>query len=616
MNRLPKLFRFAIILLIPFITGCAYFNTLWNGWQAFDQGVKAKKKLISEKIDTTQIANSTKKDFERAVQKAEKTVSAYPKKHKYHDDAFYLKGRSLFELGSFPDAALAFTTLQKYYSESSRIPESWFWLGKSYAASGDYQNAELAYRYCLDNYPELNKNQEVTLLQAELAVFTKGKSQAIPFLEEALKRVNNPERRLSIINRLAGLYIDFSQYDNALNHLTKIPGFNKEYRDLYFEARMKELLCYSEQNEYEKAEAVLDYLLKNRHYVDRHAELRLEMALLYLRENRISEARKLLLDLTTSLKTDETVAVSWYKLAGIYIDIDSKLAEGITALEKTLSLTKDSELRADAKRRLTGLQSIKIYSDSLNVGIPDTVDEWELRFKLGERYWLDAKLPDSALVQYDKILADATVSKPIFVKTLFSKAWILQEMKKDTGAAKEIFGRLVTDYSSFAEAKESQRLLDLPVTIMIRKDSAEIKFNEAEELRLKTSGYSKEVYYSYLLTAVKFPDVKDVAAKSLYAAGWVINSRDDGSETVDTSAAKIFGRLCRDYPESDQCKAVTKMLQQEQVKGFIDSYTKFLEEKTKEPDAVDTEVLAAEKTEEPTKDLPPIEIPDFTRWFQ
>jgi len=604
-----------VCTIITLFTGCAYFNTLWNGWQAFDQGVKTKLKLSREKNDTSKVFELTKKDFERATTKAEKTVSSYPKRHRFHGDAFYLKGRSLYELNSFSEAALAFKTIQKYYPESKRIPESWFWLGKSYAASGEYQNAEEVYLFCVDNFPNLNKNQEITVLRAELAVYMKGKSQAIPFLEEALIQVVDPERRLSIINKLAGLYIDFEQYDNALKHLTKIPNFDKSYRDIYYQVRYKELQCYSELNQFEKAEDVLDQLIKNRHYIDRQAELRLELALLYLRENRIADARKILLDLISSLKTDEVIAKSWYELAGIYIDVDNKLPEGIEALKKALSMTKDAIIRTDATRRLAALETIKVYSDSLKIGVPDSVDEWDLRFKLGERYWLDAKLPDSALTQYELILADTTASKEIVVKTIFSKGWVLQEMKKDTLSARELFASIIEKYPSFEEAKESQRLLDLPQTILVRRDSAEIKFNEAEELRLKTSGYTKDVYYSYLLTAMKYPDIKDVAARSLYAAGWVINSRDNGTELVDTAAAKIFGRLCRDYPESDQCKAVSKMLQEENVKGFVDTYNKFLEEKKREPDASENEILASDKSDNQAKDLPPIVIPDFTRWF-
>ncbi len=612
MNRTSRNFKYTLLLL-PFITGCAFFNALYNGWQAFDSGMKTEEKMYRSGSDTTEVRKATESDYIRAIQKAEKAVSYYPKSHRTHDDAFFLKGRTLYQMGNYAEAVPIFKTLQGSYPDSKRIPESWLFLAMCYAGSGDYPMADETYTYVIENYPQLNKNQEVLILRADLAIMMQGKSQAIGFLTDALERINDPERKIYLIDRLAGLYIDLSMHDKALEYIVQKPSFDKSYKDLYYDVSLKEIECYSELTEHQKAEELLLSLIESRHYIVHHAPLRLELSILYLNQQRINEAKEILLDLTASTKTDSTVAQSWYELSRIQIDIENDLPEGKKSLTEVLAMSISNELRAMAQRRLDGLNKIELYNDSLSGGIPDTVSEGFVRFLLGEQYWLDAQLPDSALKEFETILADTTASDTILAKVLYSKGWILQEVKGDTILAVPVLEQVISDYPEFEEAKEAQRLLGKAITIQVRRDSAEVKFLEAEKLRLSTKGYSKDVYYSYLITALKYPDIKDIAAKSLYAAGYVVNNREGSITDVDTAAAKIYGRLCRDYPESEQCKDAQSMLENGKVKGFVDSYTKFLEEKGKEE--VEDSTALANDTEEIISEDAPLVIPDFSDWF-
>lgn len=609
--------RLLLLLVIPTITGCAFFNALYNGWQAFNTGMKTEEEMYRNGSDTADVRQATKADYDRAIKKAEKAISYYPKSDRTHDDAFFLKGRTLYQMGAYAEAVPVFKTLQKDFPDSKRIPQSWLYMAMSYAESGDYPAADETYTYIIDNFPELNKNQEILILKADLAVMMKGKSQAIAFLEEALNNITDPARRMYIYDRLAGLYIDLKMYEKALNLLLEKPVFDKSYKDIYFTASVKQITCYRELKKYKEAEKLLLELIESRHFVTHNAEMRYELAVLYLKEERIEEARKLFQDLVGTDKTDETVAKSWFELSNLQIDIDGDLTKGEESLEKVIEISSDNELLSKAKRRLNGLKQIRTYSDTLTAGVSDSTPEWSLRFKIGERYWLDVDLPDSALAQFETILSDTTVDDSTYVKTLYSKGWIIQEMKGDSVLARPVFEQVIEDYPAYAEAKEAQRMLGDDITIMIRRDSADVRFKQAEDLRFATKGYSKDVYYSYLVTALKYPEIKDIASKSLYAAGWVVNQREGVDEEVDTAAAKIFGRLCREYPESDQCKAVEIMLENGKVKGFVDSYTKFLEEKGKESGGEDDSTAFAieDSISGVEKDTLPLVIPDFTDWF-
>ncbi len=620
-DQSKKILRISLLLLVPLLTGCAFFNALYNGWAAFDRAVATESEMYRSGSDTADVERATEKDYLRAIEKAEKAITYYPKSKRTHDDAFFLKGRALFQLEGYQEAIMSFKNLQKFYPESKRIPESWLYMGMCYAGAGNYDLASETYTYVMDNFPELNSNHELLILRADLAITTRGKSQAIPFLIEALERITEPEKRVYIIDRLAGIYMNLTMFGSSIEYLEKLPPFNKDFATQYYSAEMKQALSYRELIQYEKAEIVLNGMVHNRHYALHLQESRYELAVLNTYQKRFDDARDILMDLSASEESNEIIAKSWYQLSLIQIDVDGDLTEGEESLRNCIQVTRDDDLRELAQDRLTGLSKIQLYSDSL-LNLDDTIPGWDIRFKLGERYWLDTKLPDSALVHYDLILEDSTIPDSIRAKTLYAKGWILQEIKSDTATAKPLFEEIVDSFTIFEVAKGAQAMLDIPVTIMVRRDSAEARFLEAEILRLETDGYTKDVYYSYLITALKYPEIKDIAARSLYTAGVVVNGRDgvigySDTTSVDTSAAKIFGRLCREYPESEQCEDVQRMMEHTRVQGFVEAYTEFLDEQGAEVDPDDSTALVIDSVEVIVEEekLVPLEVPDFSGWF-
>ena len=622
---MSKYAKIAIIFsFLLTITGCAFFNTLYNGWQAFNKGIKLEEQLSDEGKDSTEIKKATQKDYERALKKAEKAVSYYPKSVKSHDDAYFLKGRALYQMGEYSAAIPVFKYLQKHYPKSKRIPQSWLYLGMSYAELGDYDNANETYQYIIDNYPQLNSNQEILLLKADLAIKTKGQGEAVKFLEDAYKRVSDPQKKIYIIYRLAEIYYNLNMYEKALSYTTEKPKIDKSYKDLYYKVSLIEIHSFIELNQIAKAEKLIYSLLKNKYYGDKREELHYELAIVKIDERKFKEARKLLEDLVATEQKSEIVAKSWWQLSKIDIDFDNKLEDGIEDLKKVVDITSNAELKNKAQQRLEGLNLVNVYKDSLENGTPDSIDSWEVRYKLGEEYWLNSKLPDSALVQYDTILSDTSVSDSIYLKTLYAKGWILYNIKKDTTLATTIFDSLLSKYPTTVEAKDVQEMLGIPVTVMTRVDSAQAEFKQAENERIKSGLYSKKSYYMYLLTALKYKDIDSIAAKSLYAAGMDVINRAKSKNELDTVSTKVFATLCHEYPNSEQCKEASKMLDNGKVKLFTDSYDSLLVKKelaqhdtTEEISDTATYKNSYQDFQEENQDSTkaPIEIPNFKDWF-
>ena len=91
-----------------------------------------------------------------------------------------------------------------------------FILVKLYIEEGNLSKAEEVISYAIEKYPQLDKDQKLSMLLVEIAIRRQGNAQAISLLEEAYKTVKNEERRIDLVLRLSELYIQLKQYNKAI----------------------------------------------------------------------------------------------------------------------------------------------------------------------------------------------------------------------------------------------------------------------------------------------------------------------------------------------------------------------------------------------------------------
>lgn len=608
MKKLP------LFVLILLLSGCAFFNAMYNGWAAFDKAQDTEKQMRQEGKDSLEIARAVEDDYKRAIAKAEKTISYYPKSERQHDDAMYLKGVASLGKGDYAVAISSFMTLQNGYQDSKWIPESWLYMGIAQMKDGDFNAAQNSFATVIEKYPNLNKNMRVSLLMGELMANLEGKGRAIALLEKSYLDAKSDYEKLLTIQKIAELYSELKFYDKVISWIEKLPKFSKKWTEIYYQCEKMQLIALTESGKYKEAEALAIKLLDRSEYYKHILELTLYQGQSVYKQERYDEAYDIYSEVSSKKGDDLSIAKAWYGMSLISIDIRNDIEKGEEELKEAEKLaSKDEDLLAMIKRRLSGLTMVASLTDSLENSEDTLMNEELLNFRIGEAYWLDAELPDSAIARFDMLLDNTETSDSIRALTLFSKAYIYLKMKEDTTQSDSILEKIIVDFPTSELAKESQRLLDIPVTVVTRRDSALVRFQQAEKLAETTEGYSKDLYYSYLITAMKYPDIKDVAAKSLYNAGFVVEKRpsfEDG--VVDTAATKIFSRLCKEYPESEECKDVKPMISDNQVKSYVSDYESMLEEQEK----LDS-LTAEETTKEVDKILrkEDLTIPDFYHWF-
>ena len=566
-----------LIFILLLLSGCAFVNTLYNGGSAFRRAQRVEHLGERMSRDSASIARETAPLYRRAIEKADKVLLEFPKSERAHDDAYFLKGISLFYLGEFSAAINPFEILLEFFPESKYVPRSILYLAQSFARIEDYLIAQNYIDMLLERYPEMAADRRVVMLRADLALELEGRYAAIAALEQRLSETSDPHQRLTIIERLMRLTMEQGDYERAISYTENMPAFNRRFSQIYYRIEFRKLQALRQLWRREQAIALADEMLKNPSYLYNRSEIMLEKGITLVDMGRYSDAIRVFEDII-ALQSDRRIrGRTWFEYASMNIDFLGNLDSGKVQLDSALALAgDDKEFRAIILRRLDGLRNIAALHAALDsADVFSKIDSAHFRYRIGEEYWLSADLPDSALVYFGKVIQSIQTADSVRAQALYSVAYILRTIKNDTTSADSIFNEIIDRFPHLEAAKASQEILGLPITIMTRRDSANAQFAIAERIFLESGDeFSLDAYHNYLLTALRFPDVADVAARALFAAGKVVNRRDAaGDGVVDTAVVKIFVRLCQEYPKSEQCKAAQVMMNVGEVQSYAIEFT-------------------------------------------
>lgn len=536
---------------------CAYLNTFYNAKTAFNKAFKAHMKLKSSVTDTTvELTDEIKTGYERAIKKSTKVLDVYPKRRRWHDEAVFLKAKSTFYLGEYSTAARRFKQFQKEYPNSPYIPESYLFLGKAYLEDNSLQKADETFQFILEKYPKLNKNEEITLLLAQVAIKREGKSQAVRILEESLRSVKSDERKFEIIIKLCDLYIDLGLCKKTIALIKKAPR-NKDFQNYLFRIDFYHLTCLKKMAAYAEALALAEKMMKNNQYVKQVPKIFLEKGIIIKAMGRVKEAVEIFREITEGTGANEIKGRAWFQLALIYQFEYGDYEKAKEAYEKVVSLTVDPTMVETANKRITGINQRLEYLEKIgqvDESIPDTVEDTVaeskslLVYKLGEIFWLNLAEPDSALLRFSSLSSDSTTDSSLVMKSLYARAWILRFIKEDTVTADSLYTLIIERYPATIVAQKAQQDLGVPITVQTREDSARNALIEAERLYFEKSDAvaSANAYYKVANT---YPDFPEIASNSIYAAAWLC----DNVLNKNKKALMLYRKLCDSFPESELC---------------------------------------------------------------
>jgi TolA-binding protein len=527
--------------------GCIYFNLMYNAENAFDTANKAHKKLLKDNPDSTIVLPpDVDNGYKKAIDKCNKVFEIYPKKKKWHGEALFVMGKAYYFDGDYDRAIHTFRQLQERFPANPFIAESYLYTGRAFLKKEDLDKAEETFAFVIEKYPGLNRNQEVTLLLAEIAIHREGKSQAIELLEKTYKTVRTPERKLELAIKIALLYKDVRLYDKAIAALESAPR-PKDLPEQVYRAEILRVSCYAEKGDPLHAIDLLTVMLKSKPFVSHIPAMLLKKADILDRLNKTDEAMAVLKQIIDIYPSSDFVGNAWFDLARINQMKKNDLAKAKDCYDKAAGALKDPVLKDLAAQRSKAIDTIvkmrtgKAVKDTVK---SDTVTPPD--YKVGELFWLELDQPDSAFKYYCASARD-TLHRSMIPKALYSAAWIARYALADSLRADSLYRLLIARFPANAFSRKAQEARGGPVTIMTRQDSARDAFHGAERLYWEDNNPDSAAE-AYVKVYDAFGET-DFGPKSLYAAAWIYDFVLDKNR----SAKKLYELLCDSFPKSSYC---------------------------------------------------------------
>ncbi|MDZ7374774.1 MAG: tetratricopeptide repeat protein [candidate division KSB1 bacterium] len=209
-----------------------------------------------------------------------------------------------------------------------------------------------------------------------------------------------------------------------------------------------------------------------------------------------------------------------------------------------------AERRALAAARAAAQQ--KQQQAVIEAATPENVAKNKL--KLGELFLFRFGKPDTALAYYMDIVQKYP-DAPVAPQALYSIAYILETIRKDTVTADSVLSRLITRYPESPQAKQARRELGLAVAPS-GPNGARALFLKAESL-LWDRGDPRAALDSLAELVARYPD-NELAPKALYAAGWICENVLGANER----AAQIYQLLLDQYPNTPYAKRVRPVIEE------------------------------------------------------
>ena len=296
-------FQFLIVLILSLFTSCgneeswtykawhntlAHYNIFFNGeqkWLETHQTVRESyKEDFRKPIELFNYGSLTGLQanlaaMDEVIKKASTMIDKHPKS-KWVDDAYLLTGKAYLFKGDATAAINIFEYVYSQYSDPKIRFKAKLWTVKALLLQEKIVEAEAMAQFVIKN-PELPKRM---LSEAQFtlgAIYQKQKKyqQSAELLSLALPNIKNRMDKYRVYFALGQSYQQLEEFDKAERAYAKVPKFNPPY-EITFNSQIEQVSILSaKQQNYERANKILERMLRDDKNIDYRGKIYFRMAL-------------------------------------------------------------------------------------------------------------------------------------------------------------------------------------------------------------------------------------------------------------------------------------------------------------------------------------------------
>ncbi|MCZ6635596.1 MAG: tetratricopeptide repeat protein, partial [bacterium] len=469
---------FVLLLLGTVSCNSVYYNTYFNARKQYH--LADLKRLESETPGSRITPAVYKQIYMIAIKKASAVIELHPNS-KWVDDSILMIGKSFYWRGDYGDALTKFQEMQENFPQSDLIPETLYWQGLTYWASGQLNEARLSFAL-VGERGDADLQAKARLALAEIEVAEENYEDAIEAYQDLRNTLGKKHSLQAQAWRGIGNgHFYLRHYNKALEayqHALKSRPSTK----INFEtrARMGEVLEL--QGKLEEAQQMYERILKIKRLKIYTPEVRIKQANLHTLLGQHEAALESYEAIAKDNPRTQYSAEAYYRMGLIEQKYRKDLDQAKDYFNKASREKRSSDAAIQAIQRGKDLSALERYIKQIEKekggkrSLPPMFELAELYlFRLGEL--------DSALVTYRRALTVAdTVDVSYAPKALFSIGVIQADSLENQTEARETFQKLIDTYPLTDYAIEARKRIQYN-----RTDDAlaEARFLESENQQLE-----------------------------------------------------------------------------------------------------------------------------------
>lgn len=347
------------IILITFLSNCAYYNTLYNAKKYYQEGLNRLSNNPAQ----------AKTSFNKAIEKSALVISNYPRS-KYVADALFIIGMSNYYLGDYTKAIAKFENLALVFPTYHRFPEANLYWAASLIEIQNYNDAKERLQAIELSKTPKPLQEQIILKTAELYYNRAEYNQALDVLQKFINNYPKSAHYHNALLMLGNVQKALTDYNSAITTyqtiLNKTLKQTKNYPDtsfLYRQINLHLAECYLKSNQTEKGLQLIDEVIKKDTFLNPKtkaaSKIFLDLGNLFLQHNLITRAQEMF----RLVKTMPEQIEAYYRLGNSY-EVLEKFDSAQIYYDSVIKKQTDGEFYILAQSRLELLKFIVIQNSN------------------------------------------------------------------------------------------------------------------------------------------------------------------------------------------------------------------------------------------------------------
>lgn len=471
MNRRARsLLRILLCGLCLAGSGCAYYNTLYNARQKFDQALDLKRRADPER---DKISAQEEKLYQESFDRAARVVKYWPES-KWVDDALLLMGRSSYEKGDYSTALRKFDEILSIFPDSELAVRARLEKGRTLIATKDFGPAVAELDLVAPSAGD--RFRPDVLYHLGLVRHAQGDSAgALAAWTEVADRYDGSEWLGPAALAAGDLERERGRMHEAAAFYDKVRKRGKTAEERFL-GGMRKGRALRDTGEVQRARSTFHDVAKNAVNEERRGQALLAEADAVAAAGDTTGAVTLYQAILAAYPRKEAAAEAQFAIAKLKDD-SGDLAGAREAYEMVKEQGTGHAAWQRATARITEVQQVLDLRAEVS---QDGPDRSRSRYLLAEQLLEDIGDVEGALAQYDTLATEGHRTE-WGAKALYAKAWVLEHRLERKDAADSALFRLANGYAGTDVDAFARRRLGYPVWKVEKIEPPKVAF-------IRTSG--------------------------------------------------------------------------------------------------------------------------------